>query len=376
MKALVKICIFLVGALFIFSGFVKADDPLGFSYKLQEYFEAFGPAWKWAIPFSFPLACFIPVLEMILGFMALIGSFKKFTLWMLFLMDLFFTFLTFYTAHYNKVLECGCFGDAISMTPWVTFWKDVVILIIIGIIALGNKHYTPVLPKMVQNGALVIFILGSASFSWYCYNYLPVIDFRPYKVGTDIKKDMKGIDDVVKYHYTLINKQTKEKKEFDKFPDNYQATWDFDTSGTRTEILKKGIPAKIFDFNIVSLDGNDYTDSVLSNPNYNLLLVSSTITDANTSPETIKKINDLYAECVKNHIKFMCLTASGEGDINTYKQKNHAEYPFLNTDDTQLRTMIRSNPGLVMLKAGIVIAMWHYHSIPDYKSLNEQYFKK
>ncbi|HSY75455.1 MAG TPA: MauE/DoxX family redox-associated membrane protein, partial [Bacteroidia bacterium] len=156
MKALVKICIFLVGALFIFSGFVKADDPLGFSYKLQEYFEAFGPGWKWAIPFSLPLASFIPVLEMILGFMALIGCYKRFTLWMLFLMDLFFTFLTFYTAHYNKVLECGCFGDAISMTPWVTFWKDVVILVIIGVIALGNKHYTPVLPKMVQNGALVL----------------------------------------------------------------------------------------------------------------------------------------------------------------------------------------------------------------------------
>src|SRR6185312_1036186 len=111
----------MVGGLFIISGFVKADDPLGFSYKLTEYFEAFGPGWKWAIPFSLTLASIIPVVEMVVGFMTLLGTRKKLTLWLLFLMDLFFTFLTFYTAHYNKVLECGCFGDAIPMTPWVTF---------------------------------------------------------------------------------------------------------------------------------------------------------------------------------------------------------------------------------------------------------------
>src|ERR1700722_1648775 len=249
MKALVKICIFLVGALFIFSGFVKADDPLGFSYKLQEYFEAFGPAWKWAIPFSLPLACFIPVLEMILGFMCLMGAFKRFTLWMLFLMDLFFTFLTFYTAHYNKVLECGCFGDAIPMTPWVTFWKDVVILVLIGIIAIGHKNYLSVVSPKLEKAMVILFILCSIAFSWYCYNYLPVIDFRPYKVGTDIKRDMKGgIPDVLKYYYTLKNKKSGETKEFDKFPDNYQVDWDYVSS--RTDVVKKGVEAKIHDFNI------------------------------------------------------------------------------------------------------------------------------
>ena len=130
MRRLVQISKFLVGVLFIFSGFVKADDPLGFSYKLQEYFEAFGPWWKWAIPTSFPLACGIPILEMLLGVMVLIGARKKFTLWMLLLMTLFFAFLTFYTAHYNKVLECGCFGDAIPMTPWQSFYKNVVLLVL------------------------------------------------------------------------------------------------------------------------------------------------------------------------------------------------------------------------------------------------------
>ncbi len=375
MKALVKICIFLVGALFIFSGFVKADDPLGFSYKLQEYFEAFGPAWKWAIPFSLPLACFIPVLEMILGFMCLMGAFKRFTLWMLFLMDLFFTFLTFYTAHFNKVLECGCFGDAIPMTPWVTFWKDVVILVLIGIIAIGHKNYLSVVSPRLEKAMVILFTLCSIAFSWYCYNYLPVIDFRPYKVGTDIKRDMKGgIPDVLKYYYTLKNKKSGETKEFEKFPDNYQVDWDYVSS--RTDVVKKGVEAKIHDFNITSLDGENVTDTMLSNPNYSFLLISSSITDAKVSDEVTKKINDLYADCTNNHYQFICLTASGEGDIDAYKQKTHALYPFYNTDDTQLRTMIRSNPGLIMIKDGIVIAMWHYHTLPDYKTLNTQYFHK
>jgi uncharacterized membrane protein YphA (DoxX/SURF4 family) len=378
MKIVVKICIFIVGALFIFSGFVKADDPLGFSYKLQEYFEAFGPWWKWAIPLSLPLACFIPLLEMLLGFLTIIGAWKKFTIWMLFLMDLFFTFLTFYTAHYNKVLECGCFGDAIPMTPWVTFWKDVILLGLIGIIALGHRNYLPIMPKVMQTSLIIIYAVGSSAFSWYCYNYLPVIDFRPYKVGTNIKESMKGgVPDVLKYYYYLKNKKTGEVKEFDKFPDNYQAEWSYDTTHPpRTEIIKKGVEAKIHDFSITSLDGVDYTDTILSYPKYVLFIISSSIDKADQSTETETKLNALANDCMKNHVNVVCLTASGESDIRNFKQKNNANYPFFNTDDTQLRTMIRSNPGIMLIKAGTVLAMWHYHSIPDFKTLNDQYFHK
>lgn len=376
MRRLVQISKFLVGVLFIFSGFVKADDPLGFSYKLQEYFEAFGPWWKWAIPTSFPLACGIPILEMLLGVMVLIGARKKFTLWMLLLMTLFFAFLTFYTAHYNKVLECGCFGDAIPMTPWQSFYKNVVLLVLIGIIAIGHKHYSAALSQGLENTVIVVFLAGSIWFTWYCYSYLPVIDFRPYKVGTDIKKDMKGgVPDVLKYYYTLKNKKSGEVKEFDKFPDNYQADWDYVSN--RTEVVKKGIEAKIHDFTITDLEsGNNITDSVLSNPDYSFLIICSDVTKTETSDEVSHKLNALYNDCSKHNIKMLCLTASGEDDINAYKKKTNAQYPFANTDDTQLRTMIRSNPGIIMIKDGIVIAMWHYHRIPDYKSLNQEYFHK
>ncbi len=376
MRKLVQICKFLVGVLFIFSGFVKADDPLGFSYKLTEYFEAFGPAWKWAIPLSFPLACVIPIIEMLLGIMVIIGARKKLTLWLLFLMTLFFAFLTFYTAHYNKVLECGCFGDAIPMTPWQSFYKNVVLLVLIAIIAIGHKHYTASLSTPFENIVIVLFLAASIWFTWYCYSYLPVIDFRPYKVGTDIKKDMKGgIPDVLKYYYTLKNKKSGEIKEFDKFPENYQNDWDYVSS--RTDIVKKGVEPKIHDFNIMTLDGTvNCTDSLLSNLDYSLFIISSPINDANQSEETEKRLNSLVNDCMKHGIKVLCLTASDEDAIDIFKQKNHPQYPFYNTDLTQLETMIRSNPGIMMIKDGIVITMWHYHSIPDYKTLNAQYFHK
>ncbi|HXP52603.1 MAG TPA: BT_3928 family protein, partial [Bacteroidia bacterium] len=309
------------------------------------------------------------------GIMVIIKARKALTLWLIFLLTAFFAFLTYYTAYYNKVLECGCFGDFLPMTPWQSFGKNVVLLILIGMLAIFHKHFIPSFSSKVENFIIIMFTAGGIAFSWYCYNYLPVIDFRPYKVGTDIKRDMKGgIPDVLKYYYTLKNKTSGETKEFDKFPENYQKDWDYVSS--RTEVVKKGVEAKIHDFNITSLDGENYTDSALSNPNYSFFLVSSSITDANTSDEVTKKINDLYNECKKNHFEFICLTASGDKEIDAFKQKTHAEYPFYNTDDTQLRTMIRSNPGLIMIKAGMVIAMWHYHSLPDYKTLNTQYFHK
>jgi uncharacterized membrane protein YphA (DoxX/SURF4 family) len=371
MKTLVKICAILVGLLFIFSGFVKADDPVGFAIKLQEYFDKDALNLPWLNGFALTFSIIIPIVEMVLGFMILIGARRKFTLWMLLLTILFFSFLTFYTAHYNKVLECGCFGDAIPMTPWMSFGKNMVLLFLIIILFLGSKHIKPAFSGMGENSLVGLFTIASIAFSMYCYNYLPVIDFRPYKPGTDIKKSMQGVPDVLKYYYTLKNKKTGATQEFAQFPPNYQDTWDYVSN--RTEVIKKGIEPKIKDFTITSPSGNDVTDSVLSNPDYNFLLVSSSLSEANVNAEVIKKINDLSADCIKHNIKFICLTSSGDDEIQKYTQKYQAPYSFYTTDNTVLRTMIRSNPGLILIKAGVVIADWHYHSIPDYNSINLKY---
>lgn len=371
MKIVIKVCKFLVGILFIFSGFVKADDPVGFSIKLQEYFDKDALNLPWLNGYALPLAIIIPIVEMVLGFMIIIGAHKRLTLWLLLLTILFFSFLTFYTAYYNKVLECGCFGDAIPMTPWASFGKNMVLLLFIIILFAGSWHIIPAFSKLVGNSLIILFSLFSVAFSLYCYNYLPVIDFRPYKPGTDIKKSMQGIPDVLKYYYTLKNKKTGATEEFTQFPPNYQDSWDYVSN--RTETIKKGVDPKIKDFRISSLTGDDITDSILNSSGYTFLLVSSSLADANKSPEVVKAINELADNCRKNNVGFICLTSSDDNSIQNYIKTFHPPYSFYSADDVVLKTMIRSNPGLVLIKAGIIIADWHYHSITDPNSINLKY---
>jgi uncharacterized membrane protein YphA (DoxX/SURF4 family) len=372
MKTVVRISQVIVGLLFIFSGFVKADDPLGFTYKLQEYFAADALNMPWMNQFSFTIAFTIPIVEMVLGMMILLGSNKGFVLILLVLLEVFFTFLTWYTAHYNKVLECGCFGDAIPMTSWQSFWKNIILMVFVLIIVLGNKNLYPVFKGKTQAAVIFIFLACSILFSWYCYNYLPIIDFRPYKVGTDIKQAMLGTPDVEKFYYTLKNKKTGETQEFDKFPDNYQSNYIFISS--RTEVLKKGVEAKIKDFNISGLFGGDITDSILNVPGYQFLLVSMSINEANKDEEVVNKINAFANDCQKDSIGFICLTASDGMDVAGYRRHYRPPYKFYSTDATVLKTMIRSNPGLILLKAGVVKAMWHYHTIPTFSEVSAKYF--
>lgn len=370
-KAGVTIFRIIVGLLFIFSGFVKADDPLGFTYKMQEYFAKDALNFPFMDKFSFAIAFTVPIIEMTLGLMIIIGTRKLLTLTLIMAMMIFFTFLTWYTAHYHKVLECGCFGDAIPFTSWQSFWKNVVLMVFICIILIGYKYITPIFTKGFQNILVLLFLAGSTLFSWYCYAYLPVIDFRPYKIGTDIKKAMKGVPGVDKYYYNYKNKSTGEEKEFEVMKMGADTnTWKL--LNYRTETIKKGIDP--VDFNISAISGEDVTDSILSIPGNKFLLVSMHLNEAANNTELVKKINDLASDCSKNHISFICLTNSGEEDITAFQKKFDPTYKFFNADEIVLKTMIRSNPGLILLKGGVVKAMWHYHSMPSYSEVSEKYF--
>ncbi|MBL7883592.1 MAG: DoxX family membrane protein, partial [Bacteroidia bacterium] len=194
-----------VGLLFIFSGFIKANDTLGFSYKLVEYFEVFET--HFLVPLALPLAVFICIFEIILGFSLLIGSRVKLTLWLSLLMILFFTFLTFYSAYYNKVTSCGCFGDAIPLTPWQSFYKDVSLLVLIIILFIGKKYLTPIVGSTFETILVAIIIIAAVAFPIYTINYLPVIDFRPYAIGKNIPEQTKGVPDELKYFYILKDKK-------------------------------------------------------------------------------------------------------------------------------------------------------------------------
>ncbi len=370
MKIVTNIARVLVGLLFIFSGFIKANDAVGFSYKLVEYFEVFGT--HFFIPIALPLAIFICVFEIVLGVTLLIGARIKLTLWLLLLMIVFFTFLTFYSAYFQKVLSCGCFGDAIPLTPWQSFSKDLWLLFLIIILFIGKQHINPLFGTRFENALLVIVVLATLAFPIYTYNYLPVIDFRPYAIGKNIPQQTKGIPDEVKFYYMLKDKKTGENKEFDKWPENWDQLYDYVSN--RTEVTKKGVDAKIKDFSVTGLDSVNYTDEIIENPKTNFLLICYDLEKTNKS--VFGKINDFSNLCKNDSVKFVVLTSSSKETIEKFKKEVKTTIDFYNTDGTVLKTMIRSNPGLMMIKAGTVVNMWHYHSFPSYDDLKGNDFKK
>lgn len=370
MRVVTLISRLLVGLLFIFSGLIKANDPLGFSYKLTEYFEVFET--PFLIPLSLTLAVLICIVEVLLGFTLLLGSRVKLTLWLLLLMIAFFTFLTFYSAYYQKVLSCGCFGDAIPLTPWQSFAKDVILLVLIVLLFIGKDYINPVLPEMLENFALVLIIIAATAFPIYTYNYLPVKDFRPYAIGKSIPEQTKGIPDELKFFYILKDKQTGEQIEVDKWPVDWDKKYDY--VDNRTEIIKKGIDPKIKDFSISGLDGADYTQDIIENPNYNFLLICYDLDK--TDKDAFGEINDLIALAKQDSISFIGLTASPKETVETFKAEVNTSIDFYNCDGTVLKTMVRANPGLMLLKGGVVIDMWHHHALPSFSILKEKYFTK
>lgn len=358
-----NVCRFALAFVFIFSGFVKAVDPLGSQYKIQDYLEAFGIA-GW-FPSFFPLfvAIILSTLEFSVGVYFLFGIRRKLSTALALIMMGFMTPLTFYLAIANPVSDCGCFGDAWVLTNWETFIKNVFLLLAaISVFKWGNRIIRLVSESSQWLIALysLIFIIG---VSLYCLTYLPVIDFRPYKVGTDIPQSMiipEGAKKSV-YESTFILEKDGVKKEFtlDDYPDS---TWTF--IDTHTVLKEKGYEPPIHDFSIVrTADGEDITEEVLNDKNYTFLLIAHRIDRADDS--NIDLINEIYDYCMENGYKFYCLTSSLDDEIEQWRDKTGAEYPFCIADDITLKTIIRSNPGLMLIKDGVILNKWSHNELPD-----------
>ncbi|MCC6690153.1 MAG: DoxX family protein [Bacteroidia bacterium] len=367
MKIVTTISRVFVGALFIFSGFIKANDPLGFGYKLQEYFEVFNM--HWMIPLSLFLAIFICIFEVAVGFALLIGARPKLVLWLLSLMMVFFTFLTFYSAYYNKVTSCGCFGDAIPLTPWQSFYKDIILCTLTLVLIVGRSHVNPLLGARLQMAVMYLFIVAATAFPLYTSTHLPIIDFRPYKIGTNLYR---AIHPKEKFFYMLKDKKTGEQKEFDHWPTD----WDkqFDYVSNRTEPLDKTVKP-ITGFSMQNSNGEDHTDEFLTLPGCSFILVEYDLNKSNRSVQG--SINDFSELCKKDSISFVALTSSDTLKINSFKKETEAAYDFyINPDEVPLKTMIRPNPGLVMIKDCVVTAMWPYRALPSYNDVKATYFGK
>lgn len=375
----------LVGCLFIFSGFIKANDPLGFSYKLEEYFEVFKAdtglgMFEWFAHIALPLAIIICVSEMLLGVMLLIGYKRDLTLWLLFAQIAFFTFLTFYSACYNKVTHCGCFGDFLKLKPWESFWKDIALMILITLLFAGKEHINDLTFPSLQVTIFIIGAIASFAFPIYAYRNLPPLDFRAYAIGMNIKENMKpGADyqpPVYETRFKYENLKTHEVKEFDlkNYPWEDTLTWKW--VATDNVLTKEAVnPPKITDFTVNDANGNPITDSLLNNKDYSFLLVCYDLKKTEEDESLHAKINDFYTLATKENKKIIGLTASSAEEINAYKHAHQALYDFASVDAIVLKTMVRSNPGLILIKDGTVIMNWHHNNFPSYSEVKQKYMK-
>jgi uncharacterized membrane protein YphA (DoxX/SURF4 family) len=375
MKYLVHLCRTLVGVLFIISGLIKSNDTIGFAYKLEEYYQVFGT--EFLISTAVLQAMVICIIEVVLGVMLLLGYRKKLTLFLLMAMIVFFTFLTFYSAYFNKVTDCGCFGDALHLTPWQSFGKDVALLILISVLVAGSKHIQQVFSNKVTIGILSIALILNIAFPVYTYNYMPVKDFRPYAIGNDIIEQMNGgRPGKFDTRFVYKNLQTGKDEEMTKPPYTDTINWEIDTLkwkfvDTKQIVLDPGEQAPIHDFSITSVEGSEFTDDFLKHDSLHFFLVSYDLTKADRDIQP--QINAFAQACEKNGIPFIGLSSSTPEAIDEFRHEVQAPYDYYITDATQLKTMIRSNPGLMLLKGAKVLDMWHHHSFPSFEEFRKEY---
>lgn len=361
MKILTPISRIFVGILFIISGFIKLNDPLGFSYKLQEYFSAEVLNLPFLEPYALAISVFVVVFEVVLGVFLLIGYKPKFTLWSLLLMIVFFTFLTFYSAYFDKVKDCGCFGDALKLTPWESFTKDVVLLALILIIFFGRKYITQIFSPIVTNSIAALSLILSLAFGYHVLMHLPSIDFRAYKIGDNLLQNMSTPPDAPKavqeFTWTFDVDGEQQTIVSDGSYPNIEGTY----VGVETRIVEEGFQPSILDFSIESED-EDFTEYYL-NAERLLMLVSYNLETA--EKEGLLKLKAISDEALKKGYTVIGLSASGEDVKNRIKQEYDLEFEFFICDEKALKTVVRSNPGALQLEKGTVQQKVHWNDIED-----------
>ena len=369
MKILRTIFRILVGLVFVFSGFVKGIDPLGTVYQMDDYFMAFNL--PWFMSFSLVLTIMLCTLEFILGISLFFNLWIKKTVWLLVPVMMFFTILTFFDAVYNIVPDCGCFGNALKITNMQTFLKNLVLLAMILPLFAWRKKFRSLLPASGDFAVLLFTVICFSALSIYCYRHLPIKDFMGWKIGNRINKTETL---PVTFYVTYKNKGTGEEKEFvsPNYPWNdstWLAEWIFKSQRVVDPNKDKGLVLLVED-----LYGGDYTANVMDNPDFQFILVAYDLTKA--SPEGFHKVLPLYKKAVKDGYSFICLTSSPVAEIKKFRMANGTAFNYYTSDDVVLKTMVRANPGLILLKDGIVVDKWCYRDFPTYEELKTQYLKK
>jgi uncharacterized membrane protein YphA (DoxX/SURF4 family) len=312
-KLLVHLSRLFVGAMFVFSGFVKLVDPIGSEYKFEEYFSEAVLNITFLEPFALQFSILLIIAEIMLGVMLLLGFKSKFTVWSLFVLSLIFLFLTLYSAVTNKVTDCGCFGDAIKLTPWETFWKNVILIVLVILLLIRVKDIKEILPKKATLAITFICLLSFSYITYHVLNHLPIIDFRAYAVGKNIPEGMEFPDD----------------------PDALPAIQNF----------------------VLEDSQNDLTDQILAEEKVLLVIVYQIEKAKEEGFADVKKVAD---QAILKGYKVYGVTSSFPDDLILVQNKYDLPFEFLFGDPTTLKTIIRANPGMVTLKKGTVTGKWNW----------------
>ena len=352
----------VVGLTFILSGLVKAIDPLGTQYKIQDYLAAIPPSLSLPDMLTLLMSVSLSMVEFTLGAFMLTAISRRLTARLTLLFMVVMTAVTVWIYIADPVKDCGCFGDALTLTSLETLLKNIVLLALAALVAWRPTHIGRLMSRSNQMLLGQMLMLTPVALSFWCLYDLPLIDFRPYHIGADIKAGMEipeGAEQPV-FDTTFIMEKDGERREFtlDNYPDS---TWTFVDSKTVT--VKEGYVPPIHDFSITAADGEDITDMVLGREGYTFLLISPDLDKADD--QNFGDIDQIYEFCQDNSIPFYCLTASTEKSQQHWQNITGAEYPFCMTDATTLKTMIRSNPGLMLLEKGVVRGKWSHNRLPE-----------
>lgn len=441
----------VVGSVFIVSGLIKANDTLGFSYKLEEYFDerALGSFWAMFFDLSLPLAMLVTVVEVVLGLAVLFGAKARIINITLLLMTLFFGWLTWYTASCNDaqaaamaagesfdkvcVNDCGCFGDALrgsvgrSLTPWESFYKDLTLLFFVIVLVVESARIK--LNTFRQDMGLfaasliIIALFGGWLFGWWfpmgftiiafllylilkqfvswahkewiiggvmiiitalfvmhTYRHLPIKDYRPYAVGNNIPEQMMtaeelGLEPTVYANvYVLKHKETGETRtalSTEYLAQKMWNEWDVDSASDESIVVSRGYEPPIPVFTVNDNEGSDIGDEILQREGFSFILIAYDIEGANTQIQ--KSVNEFAAHAESDDIPFFGITSSSYDATEDFRHTHQNAFPYYNADGIFLKTIIRSNPGLLLMKDGTILGKWHYNDFPDYRDIKANY---
>jgi hypothetical protein len=347
---------FFVGGLFIFSGLIKLNDPVGTAIKLEEYFEVFvedfGSFFHYFIPWSLEISMALIILELVLGVAILFMYRMKLTAPILLGLMVFFTFLTFYSAYFNKVTDCGCFGDAIKLTPWESFIKDAVLMVFVLHLFWHRRTYVHNLRTLEGYALIGGTALLSLFVGIYAVEHLPFIDFRAYRVGNSIPEQMKpGETPIIEYVFDKGGEEVRSQKFL-------PAEQGYVYKSSRV-LNEDRIKAKITDYMVSTPEGEDLTQETFRGPK--LLIIMVDVRKAST--KNIEAIRNLTEE-LEGKIDCLILTSSSSEYMEAFRHENQLAVPYAFADATVLKTILRSNPGIALWKDGIVLGNWHHNDTP------------